>query len=383
MPTIRPFFSPETLKSLAPARLRALLAPFKESLAECRIRVGRGDQEPALERLAALLAKGDERLPGDLLTAFSVVDELANPAGMDALLAEAKDAGICLELRSDDTPADIAAACWVQERRVAERVHATQAFRRQRSFVSFQTDRRGPRIRLPKPAVLAALERELGPDFAARRRGCGCRVQAYDRADGLWFLVRHGAPMRREECWEGGQVCFRPVQYDVLVYDRLVGELRINAHTQGERLLYRRLFGKHLFGSEAFFPGEEKYTLAPLIQEGADALDPSGIPGIDGVALSAVQIFWGGTKHGVESYRADDVFSFVAERGTDLPLDRRWTMATFKIKLAGTSRPRGVTVRPTNIASYARDETSDLVERWLERSGFILSKDVAKHAHAQ
>lgn len=88
-----------------------------------------------------------------------------------------------------------------------------------------------------------------------------------DKDDGVWFLVRHGEPFKREESIDGSQassIYYRPLRYDVLVYVPQIGELRIHACSKGEKQLYRDQLGKHLFGDADIFTGTEKYTLEPL-----------------------------------------------------------------------------------------------------------------------
>ena len=93
-----------------------------------------------------------------------------------------------------------------------------------------------------------------------------------EQEDGAWFLVRHGEPLKREESMQGttpSSVCFRPLKYDVLVYNPNIGESQINACSPKEKEMYRTALGKHLFGDECIFPGADKYTLDPLRRDGA------------------------------------------------------------------------------------------------------------------
>jgi len=58
-----------------------------------------------------------------------------------------------------------------------------------------------------------------------------------------------------------------------------VGELRINARSVRERDLYRTHFGHHVFGDPHFFPGDEKYSLDPLLRRGELVLTCVDVPG--------------------------------------------------------------------------------------------------------
>jgi hypothetical protein len=118
------------------------------------------------------------------------------------------------------------------------------------------------------------MEQEMNDWFESKKRGRGVRVFAYPDDNEVRFLVRHGEPFKREETMSGadvGSVCYRPLKYDVVVYDRRVGELRINASLVGEKRFYRQQFGKHIFGDVDHFPGNAKYTLEPLREYGSRA----------------------------------------------------------------------------------------------------------------
>lgn len=53
--------------------------------------------------------------------------------------------------------------------------------------------------------------------------------------------------------------------------------------------------------------------------------------------------------------------------------DGRLIKGVFSVKFVGVKKPRTVTIRPSNIATYERDSDSELVEIWLRRRGFILA----------
>jgi hypothetical protein len=188
------------------------------------------------------------------------------------------------------------------------------------------------------------------------------------RADGVWFLVRRGEPFKREESLEGEEassVCYRPLKYDVLVYQPAIGELRINARSKGEKQLYRAQFGRLLFGDKAFFPGTEKYALDPLRVAGEASLSCAYIDGMEWVKLNGAQFFFAGTPWEVVSRKSDDLFALMKARGKALPEGGRLIRATFQIKFTDSRTPRTLVLRPSNIAQYTRDDDSVLVEAWL------------------
>ena len=193
----------------------------------------------------------------------------------------------------------------------------------------------------------------------------------------MWFLVRHGQPFKREGSLkkegQSSSVYYRPEKHDVLVYNPLIGELRINAETKGVRDLYRVKFGLHLFRDEHYFPGMAKYTLEPLRDEGAASLICSDIDGMEWVKLTEIRYLWGGSQNELEIRKAADIFAALAAR--EMPMPRRAPIvgATFSVKFAEAKSPRSVSLYPPNVAKFTRDNDGAVVEEWFSRRGFILA----------
>jgi hypothetical protein len=380
--SLRRFSCPETLKAVSPERLRDFLRPHQQFLLSRGLKLPASAAEETIdyEGLVRIFIAPDSRTPKDLIDALYFVDELATPEGMDALLDEVHGRGLRLARRSDQSPADIAVQVWLLDRDILERKHAEQHLTKVRSFECYQMDRgRRPSFQQPSDQLLAALARELDDWFEKKKRGRGTRVFAHQRDDGVWFLVRHGEPFKREESLDGSHassVHYRPLKYDVLVYAPPIGELRINARSKGEKQLYRTKFGKYLFGDEDIFPGTEKYTLDPLRELGEDALAPGDIEGIDWIKLREVQFFFGGSPWEIVTRKSDDVFALLKSRNKSFPVGGRIIKATFQVKFSDAKTPRSVVIKPSNIAQYTRDDDSLLVEQWLQARGFIINGEM-------
>ena len=136
--------------------------------------------------------------------------------------------------------------------------------------------------------------------FEKKRRGRGCRIFAFPRGNKIWFLVRHGLPMRREgkhlDDGESGIAFYRPQQHDVLIYDAETDEMGVNAGTKGERTLYLEVIGDVLFGDENYFDPSERFTLDPLREVGPASLECDDIEGIAQVRLVEFGRYWGGAE---------------------------------------------------------------------------------------
>jgi hypothetical protein len=335
------------------------------------------------QALVDIFMSPDTSTPKELLDALYLVDEMSTVEGMDSLLEAACAGHLALDPGSDHTPADIAVPVWPLERDVLERKHAERFLFKPKSFEYYQSDRDEPPIFItPTPATSQHLERELDDWFESKKRGRSCRVFIYPRENEVAFLVRHGEPFKREESQDGADVtsvCYRPIKYDVLVYDRRLGELRIHAQLVGEKKLYCQQFGKHFFGDENCFPGKNKYTLEPLRDDGADSLACGDIEGIESITLVEIEFLWGGAYRSRDCKKADDIFADLEERQRHLPEGGRIIKAVFKVKFADSNTPRSVKIKPTNVAQYTRDSDAVLVEQWLELRRFVVREEAAEH----
>lgn len=338
------------------------------------------------EALVYIFMSPDAKTPGSLVDALYLVDEMSTPEGLDALLSEATQSRLPLDPAGAQSPADVAVHVWLLDQDVLERKHAEQLLTKVRSYQSFQTDHPLPAFKPPSNGLLAQLANTLDGWFEAKKRGRGARVLMFERDDGVWFLVRHGDPLKREESLNDGRepssVCFRPSKHDVLVYQPTIGELRINARSKGEKDLYRKTFGHHLFGDVDFFPaGTEKFTLDPLRDYGEASLVCTDIPGLDWIRLREVQFFYGGTPYEVVTRKSTDLFALLKARERDSLGSGRIIRAGFLVKFTDAKTPRSVIIKPSNIAQYTRDDDSVLVEAWLRARGFIIPAPTKPAGH--
>jgi hypothetical protein len=181
-------------------------------------------------------------------------------------------------------------------------------------------------------------------------------------------------PFKREESFQGTEptsIAYRPLKYDVVVYDPCLGELRIHAQLKGEKDLYKRAFGRHLFGRADFFPDGVKYTLEPLRENGEACLMCADVDGLERMRLRELHYRWGGAQSLYEIARANDLFAAMHDRGSTMPAFPILARAVFQVKFHGVERPRLVTIKPPNVAFYDRDQDNGPIEEWLRRRGFL------------
>jgi hypothetical protein len=197
-----------------------------------------------------------------------------------------------------------------------------------------------------------------------------CQTKLGDDAPEWLFLVRHGAPFRREEAMENGEpssVLYRPRKYAVLKYDTARGEMGVYCSAPREERILLKVFGRTLFGRDDFFPGGAKFDLSPLVKRGRSCLACADVFGIEHVSLTDVEFFHRREPRRRESQHAEDVFTLVERSCVKWPEEvNEITKATFTFRLWRQRRARKLTILPCNRAVYSRDEDSQILERWME-----------------
>ncbi|MEJ1937324.1 hypothetical protein WDZ92_44585, partial [Nostoc sp. NIES-2111] len=131
------------------------------------------------------------------------------------------------------------------------------------------------------------------------------------------------------------------------------------------------VLGRILFGNEGYFPAGEKFTLAPLMDDGPASLHCDDIEGIETIRLIEYRRFWGGQHKESEVRRTADVFAALAARGLEFPLGPPPSSAIFIVKFTDAPKERRVVIRVPSSARYDRDQDSEIFERWLAARGFL------------
>jgi hypothetical protein len=380
---LRHFSNPQTLRAIEPARLLQFLEPYRTYFASREYELPPADSTETLDyqALVNIFMSPDEKSPSELVDALFLVDEMSTPEAAHGLLEAGEH--LSFDTRDEQSYADIAVQVWLLEREILERKHAQQFLFRPKSFEYYQSMLDiPPHFDVPTPDTRQRLENELDDWFESKKRGRNSRVLIYPNEHEVQILVRHGEPFKREESQVGtdvSSVCYRPIKYDTLVYDQLLGELRINAILVGEKKLYCERFGYYFFDNENHFPGKNKYTLQPLVEDGADSLATGDIDGIEWIRLVEVEFFWGGPYRARETKKAEDIFANLEDRQRHLPANGRIIKAVFRVKFDDSKTPRSVTVRPSNIAQYTRDHDAELIEKWLDLRKFIVHQRESEH----
>lgn len=375
---LRSFAQPDLLKGLQAANLLNLLEPYRMFFEMKGLEIPTNLTDPIdVRSLAAVLAQPDEDMPGELVEALHLISSLGSEERFDDLLvlADANE----IEVDSEVTPLDLATQVWLKNPEALERKEQERSFEKRRTFESFMAVDPDTAVEVDQlPADLTPLEQSLEAYFSAKKRGVGCRITRMDGPGEARFLVEHGQPCKREPSRKGRRsttTFFRPEKTDIVIYDAVHNELRINAASLPDMREYRKLFSLHLFGSEDCFVLSDKYTLTPLQTDGIDALNCRDIPGMERVDLCEIEYAWPGPFQHRETIRSANLFSSLAVLNREIERDALIVKAVFKIKWEGQRKLQTVTIKAGNKSGYTRGEESMIVEDWLRARGFIVTRE--------
>jgi hypothetical protein len=377
---LRNFSDPAILKAISRPLMVQFLQRYVEFLAGRHFNMCAGD-EFDYDHLASILMSPDEDTPEELLDALFFIDEMSLTEYYDDLMDKMPTAGIDPASLPEPTAADLAVAIWLTSPNLLESIHAERFMVRAKKFDSFLTTCSTiPSFTLPTAATIQNIEDDLNCWFETKKRGRCTKVFVFMRDETAWFLVRHGEPYKREGTLKNGEsssIFYRPEKFDVLLYNPQLGEFSVHASTKGEKKAYCKYFGKHLFGSESMFDIENtgaKYSLDMLRIEGSDSLLCTDVDGIDEIKLCELQFRHDANIYHIEIHKADDVFESIKSQSRCIPASASLVRASFKITFTNSVRPRTVSVRPPNVAIFDRESDNEIVNTWLEKRGFIITK---------
>lgn len=374
---LRRFSEPGTLREISPRALVALMDEHREFLASKGVELPPVGEEGELnyEALATVFLSPDD-IPQELVERFHMVKQMSGPAQMDRILDAVRSRQLELEFAADSSPEDVAAHLLLRDKTLFQELYAERAVARYRSFVYFVARKRRENFR--PPPNLSGLEKTLNSWYEAHQRGRSARVFWRKHDSEYWFFVRHAEPIKRDGCVDlkdlaSGSTIYRPERHDLVVYDADAGELRVHADSDPETELFRLAFGMHLFDDAHYFPPSRgKYTLEPLKRAGRRALTCAGIDGLLGITLKEIELC-GHDEFGLrERMGAPDVFSVLEARRTPIPDAAEIRLARFAVQFRDSKRPRTFTLRPSNEATFSRDDDAVPLHAWLLRAGFVL-----------
>ncbi|MCL4553494.1 MAG: hypothetical protein M1305_08145 [Candidatus Marsarchaeota archaeon] len=326
--------------------------------------------------LTSILMSPDERMPQGMIDALFFTHEMGVDSMMDELLKVARSIG--LEIPADSTAMDAAMRIWVTDSSALEKKHGERHILRSRTFEHYQSE---SMVVYSEPSADAVMRMEESMDewFTEHKLGGNSKLFIYPGDSEVWFLIRRGATYKRESAVQGYKskgIFFRPEAFDVACYIKSLGELRVHAKGKGMQDLYRRELGRLIAGNPYHFPGEDKYILSPLLEDGQRALCCKDIPGIDWIMLAGLrvkrQFIFG--KFRID-YTSQNVFLIFTAGGESLKPSDVIEKARFTVKFSDSEKPRSVTIFPPNRVQVCRDSDAMFVETWLRKRGFIIGTE--------
>jgi hypothetical protein len=230
----------------------------------------------------------------------------------------------------------------------------------------------------PTAEIIDRMTDDMDTWFREHNRGDRTtHIQMYEINGEYWFLIRHGDTFARMPTATGDRevkvLHFRPTKDDVVVYCPERDEIRIHAATMGERNQYNAVFGRRLCGDDVHFSERKAYSLEPLRDDGPDALDTDGIPGIKRVVLREIEMAWDNGYNETVIRRNDDIFA--AAEAADparpaIPQGARLVRAAFDFYFGDPSKPRKVQIRMPNVLKLPRHCDAALIHEWISARGF-------------
>jgi hypothetical protein len=380
----RRFTKPQFLKQIGRELLGKLFGKFDEELSAQGLKLPAADapDDSYFTELSQVTLSPDA-LPDNMIEALFTIEEMANDEGHDRLQMAAQQAGLDLKLGDDTSFGDVAVQVYLANPDLLAEKHNEQRLIRLATF-EYHGSKEGAdqteSFTAPSDRTLELLTADFDAWFAKNNRGeQTVHVEVYPIDGEVWFLIRHGDAFARTAKVDRRKtevLHFRPAKDDVVVYSPRRDELRIHAGTKGEKELYRTAFGTRLFGDDNYFSERKTYTLEPLRNLGADALDVTGIAGVNKIVLRELEVAYDNGHNEIVIRKADDLFAAAADAPfvrQAIPTSGRLVRASFDFYFSDSKKPRKVQVKPSNTLKLGRHCDARLVHAWLGEREFRVS----------
>lgn len=331
------------------------------------------NDDACARRLFKVFTRPDDAMPGALLQTLHLLDALADEAGHERILEEAKRCNAGLgDIPDDLCPGDFALAVWSRQPRLLRICHektVCQSFKRYYEYRS--RDERRIDLATVK-AGIGELQEILGPWFESRRRTRTCEILIYEDGTEIRCLVTHGALYRIEgnitANLERSRIGYRPQRHDSILYDTGTGTLKIHAQFAPERFAYREALGQVLFHDPAYFPERPTYTLECLRSNGGVL---TVVAGMRSVRLTEVWIERDTDKCRQHILKGDDLTEIVAGFGSSDIARGEIVRANFSIEYTSGGRARKLGLCLPNVADHDRDRDGPVVDAFLHANHFL------------
>jgi len=156
---------------------------------------------------------------------------------------------------------------------------------------------------------------------------------------------------------------------DLVVLRPKIAELRstVNSRDQLQPEIYRILFGKMFYGDREYFSDLAVFTLAPLLNDGENALQCRNISGLEEVML--VQCKFRTAAGEIMALHGPDAIHMIGEMKQTILAGGEMISAKFRFRIKTMKKAQILKIKLGNLAEfpYCCEKT---IEAWLTARGF-------------
>jgi len=358
-----------------PRFLVPLLTPYAAYFRRCGLDVAglRNSDEHDRQLLDVFVARGGE-MPVELLETLYVLDDLADEAGHDLILAELESQEIQLRgiLGEELSPGEFAIAIHCKYPQLVRTAHSNMTPRQIRIYEEYQAKTDAQMTLSDATAKLEDLEKLLGSWFESKNRSQACKIVVTEDRDDLWFEITHGRPFRMvgtiNQTREPSSIGYRPQQHDSVIFEARGRLLKVDAQTAGERDAYRRALGTAFFEDEDHFPVGDIYSLELLRLSN---LTLATVAGVERARLTELKMELQDAHGVVQVLQGHDLLNRSGPSETARRARGKMIGATFHVTYASGGPPRKLEIRPPNVAIYDRARDEEATEAFLIANRFL------------
>lgn len=378
----RLFSSVENLGKLNPKYLVRLAHrfpdDFKELMAEGVIpQESKADKLDLSKLVPVLTNRGVSEELGD---ALFLINAFSTPYWRQTLSWEVNNARPPVKIVTDETTtdADYAIMAWLERPLLLESALARQTLKSKRTFHYYTSRDLSRAAQAPRVSdeMIEHISKQLR--LSLKKGGVSRGVQVIpfiDDADEDWFLIRRvNLPEKIsfiDEHEEEKSITVMAKTYDVVVYDRTTGMLKVNTRFKQEEL-YRMVFSDCYFRDITFFEKKEVFTLESFRNP---TMTASKVPGITIVDLNEIS-YEVCRNIRVMQYKVycKDYYQHGMDMEPPVPEDaQQINYACLTFKFDGRKQTHSVRIRRGNVLSYCRDDLARPVEKFLQQAGIMIN----------
>jgi len=372
---------PEIFRRLSPVLLAELLGRYPALLEARGLQLPADPVEESMpfRKITELFLCTDGLAEQDasLYEAIYLVDHLASSAGRCAIFQAAEQRSVVIPPEAAITNHDLALWVWLHHPRLLEsasfrvEVHGNQSYFYYRPANELVVPLRY------SPDTVQRFRHSLRAYYKGISRGSSVQVLDIQDGDELWILIRHGGIMERhasisDETDFMESICFRDEEYDIIIYNRIHGDLKIRYSNKKTIEVLRSVFGRLFFGGADYFTARGMFFLDRFREPECSFVASTIVSGIGAVVLEEVCYLLPGGCDLTIHEKSSNLLHCLRECSSVVPAKAILVdSAHLGFKFEGSQQYRSVKLTVPNKANYARESDAWLVEQWLRKAGLM------------